>query len=461
MENIRIELHRLQSKIKGKILLPEDNEFDSARATWHIATDHRPALIVLAANAKDVIETIKFAGEVGQKVTVISTGHGPTRSASGGIMLRLSGMDAVRIDKEARTAYVEAGAKWSKVLEVAAKHGLAPLMGSSSDVGAVGYTLGGGLGWLARKYGLSLDNVNYFDIVTSDAEMKRAVRDNCDDLFWALSGAGSAFGVVTSMEIRLVPESFVYAGNLVYGHEDAGMLFDKYLEWIEELPDEMSSALVFANFPDLPIVPEPLRGKSAAIVRGCFAGNIEDGERIVNKLREWKQPIMDMWSKIPFSMADTISKDPKEPIPVAVTNVTIDELTEKAKVALLNMTYKDEGHSPILFTEIYHMGGRIASSDRSESVFAVRDAKYVIKIMGLVLGEGTRGFFNAAVTGLKDELKDELNREEYPNFLEGLEKFRHPGWLYPVDILEKLGRLKARFDPDNMFENGLEIGPVP
>lgn len=460
MENIRIELHRLQSKIKGKILLPEDREFDSARATWDAATDHRPALIVFAANAKDVIETVKFAGEVGQKVTVISTGHGPTRSASGGIMLRLSDMDAIRIDKESGTAYVEAGAKWSKVLEMAAVHGLAPLMGSSSDVGAVGYTLGGGLGWLARKYGMSLDYVNNFDIVTSDAELRRVARDTCDDLFWALSGAGSAFGAVTSMEIKLVPESFVYAGNLVYGLEDAGKLFDKYVEWTEELPDEMTSALVLANFPDMQIVPEPLRGKSVAMVRGCYAGHIEEGEELVNKLRSWKEPLIDMWSKIPFSMADTISNDPKEPIPVTVTNVTIDLLNEKAKADLLKLTFKDEGHSPILFTEIYHMGGRIASSDRSESIFAVRDAKFVVKIMGLVVGEGSRDLFNAAVAELRDELKDELNPETYPNFLEGLEKFSHPVRLYPGDILEKLGRLKARFDPDNMFENGLEIAPL-
>jgi hypothetical protein len=461
MNNTKMELHRLQSKIKGRIILPEDSEYDSAKATWDAATNHKPAVIVEAANAKDVIETIKFAGEEGQKVTVISTGHGPSRAADGGIMLKLSRMDAVRIDKDARTAYVEAGAKWARVLEEAAEYGLAPLMGSSSDVGAVGYTLGGGLGWLARKYGMSLDNVNYFDIVTSDAELRRAARDTCDDLFWALSGAGGAFGVVTSMEIRLMPESIVYAGNLVYGQEDAGMLLEKYIEWTESLPDEMSSALVLANFPDFPIVPEPLRGKSVAMVRGCFAGNAEDGERIVNDLREWKKPVIDMWSKIPFSMADTISNDPKDPIPVTITNVTIDDLSDKAKAALLKMTFRERGYSPILFTEIYHMGGKIASSDRSESVFAVRDAKYVIKIMGLVPAEEARRFFYQTVTGLRDELKVELNNEVYPNFLEGLEKFSHPGRLYPTETLEKLGRLKAKLDPDNMFENGLEIVPVP
>lgn len=461
MNNKKMELHRLQSKIKGRLIFPEDSDYGPAKATWDTATDHNPSVIVEAANAKDVIETIKFAGEEGQKVTVISTGHGPSRAADGGIMLKLSRMDAVRIDKDAKTAYVEAGAKWAKVLEEAAKFSLAPLMGSSSDVGAVGYTLGGGLGWLARKYGMSLDNVNYFDIVTSDAELRRAARDTCDDLFWAVSGAGGAFGVVTSMEIKLVPESFVYAGNLVYGQEEAGKLLEKYSEWTGSLPDEMSSALILANFPDFPIVPEPLRGKSVAMVRGCFAGNAEDGERIVNDLREWKKPVIDMWSKIPFGMADTISNDPKEPIPVTITNVTVDELSEKTKAALIKMTFRDTGYSPILFTEVYHMGGKIASSDRSESVFAVRDAKYVIKIMGLVPVEESRRSFTAAVAGLRDELKDELNKEAYPNFLEGLEKFRHPGRLYPSETLEKLCKLKAKFDPENMFENGLEIIPVP
>ncbi|ETA79381.1 FAD-binding oxidoreductase [Youngiibacter fragilis] len=461
MDNKKMELHRLQSKIKGRLIFPEDGDYGSAKATWDTVTDHSPSVIVEAVNAKDVIETIKFAGEESQKVTVISTGHGPTRAADGEIMLKLSRMDAVRIDEDAGTAYVEAGAKWAKVLEEAAKFGLAPLMGSSSDVGAVGYTLGGGLGWLARKYGMSLDMVNYFDIVTSDAELRRAARDTCDDLFWALSGAGGAFGVVTSMEIRLVPEIAVYAGNLVYGHEDAAMLLEKYAEWTESLPDEMTSALVLANFPDLPIVPEPLRGKSAAMVRGCFAGNAEDGERIVNDLRGWKSPVIDMWSKIPFSAADTISNDPKEPIPLTITNVTVDELSDKTKAALLKMTFKDTGNSPILFTEVYHMGGKISSSDRSESVFAVRDAKYVIKVMGLVPAEESRHSFTAAVIGLKDELKDELNNEAYPNFLEGLEKFNHPGRLYPAEILDKLGRLKVKLDPDNMFENGLDIVPVP
>ncbi len=247
---------QLAGKLKGALYLPGQPEYEQARKGFVLTVDQHPALILVASDSQDIQAGLEFARRHGLGVAVQSTGHGTVRPAEGALLILTRELDEVRIDAQAQTAWVGAGARWGSVLEKAQAVGLAPLLGSSPGVGVVGYTLGGGMGWLARKYGLAVDSVNHFELISADGRTLRASTEENADLFWALRGGGGNFGVVTGMEIRLYPVTQVYGGNLFYPAEDAREVFARYREWVKTLPEEMTSAIVLMNFPPLPVVPE-------------------------------------------------------------------------------------------------------------------------------------------------------------------------------------------------------------
>ena len=212
---------RLQMSLLGQSIAPGEPRYDEMRAAWNPTVDQHPALIVVAKSAADIAEAVQFARESNLSVAVQATGHGVIRAADDSLLIVTSDMTQVRINAEARTAWISAGAKWGKVLEQAQAVGLAPLLGSSPDVGAIGYTLGGGMGWLARKYGLSIDSVNCFEVVTAEGRIVVASETQNSDLFWGLRGGGGNLGVITGMEVRLYPVTKFYGGNLYYPIEQA------------------------------------------------------------------------------------------------------------------------------------------------------------------------------------------------------------------------------------------------
>jgi FAD/FMN-containing dehydrogenase len=230
-------LAQLRASISGQVITPEDTGYNAARQAWNLAVNQHPALIVIAQTADDIAEAVRFADAQDLSIAVQATGHGVIREASDSLLLVTSQLTDVRVDPSTRTAWVSAGAKWGRVLAQTQPFGLAPLLGSSPDVGAIGYTLGGGMGWLARKYGLSTDSVNRFELVTADGEIIRASREENADLSWGLRGGGGNFGVVTGMEIRLYPVTTVYAGNLYYPAQNAREVYAHYRQWIATAPD--------------------------------------------------------------------------------------------------------------------------------------------------------------------------------------------------------------------------------
>ena len=224
-------------------------------------------------------------------VAVKATGHGVIREANDSLLIVTSELTDVRVNADAQTAWVSAGTKWGRVLEETQAVGLAPVLGSSPDVGAVSYTLGGGMGWLARKYGISADSVNQFELVTADGNLVHASAAENADLFWALRGGGGNFGVVTAMEIRLYPVTKVYGGNSFYPIEKAKEVYARYRNWIVNAPDELTSSVLIMNFPPFPQIPERLRGQSFVMVRGCYCGPLEQGKELLKYWRDWQSPI--------------------------------------------------------------------------------------------------------------------------------------------------------------------------
>src|SRR3712207_5085281 len=257
-----LNLDAFRTGLRGVAYAPGEEGYDESRKAWNLNAHQHPALVVMALGAADAIAAVRLARDEGLGVGVMATGHGVASACDGGVLINTSRMRGVRVDPEAQSARVEAGALWRDVMPEAQAFGLAGLSGSSSGVGVVGYTLGGGFGWLGRKYGFNADSVREADVVTADGELLRVSAYEHPDLFWGLKGGGGNFGVVTSLEFALYPLTTVFGGNLFYSLERAPEVLDLYSRWVETLPDEMTTAIAFMNFPPMPELPEPLRGGS-------------------------------------------------------------------------------------------------------------------------------------------------------------------------------------------------------
>src|SRR3954449_7944300 len=288
MQHSSTELRTLRALSRGDVVSPSDTSYDEARAAWNLAADQRPAAVVLPENESDVAFAMAYAREAGLRVSVQGTGHNPMPlgEMSDSVLIRTSRMRQVDIDPGARRARVQAGAIWSDVAAPANGHGLAALVGSSPDVGVVGYSLGGGIGYLGRKYGIQTNSVTAIELVTPDGDRVRTDAEHDPDLFWALRGGGGNFGVVTAIEFRLYPVSSVYGGWLIWPWEDSQRVIERWVDWTRTGPDEVTSMARIMQLPPIPDVPEMLRGRQIVVVSAAFLGSSEDGDRLLEPLRE-------------------------------------------------------------------------------------------------------------------------------------------------------------------------------
>ena len=453
MEYTASMLAELRAQVQGAVVTPTDAAYDEARSAWNLSVSQYPALVVIAETAMDVVAAVRFAREFNLDIAVQSTGHGITLPADDCMLLVTSRMTGVTIDAEAQIAHVQGGAQWHNVLGPAQEVGLAPLLGSSPNVGVVGYTLGGGMGWLARKYGLATDSVVYFDVVTADGKLIRASADEHSDLFWALRGGGGSFGVITALGFRLYPETVVYGGDLIYPIEMARDVFTRYRDWIATAPDALTSSIVIINLPPLPVVPEPLRGQTVVMVRGCYAGPVEEGEALVQQWIDWQAPIMNMFQALPFSQVGLISSDPSDPMPDMVSGGWMRELSDEAIDTLIRYG----AFSPLTVTEVRHAGGAIARVDPESAAFSHRDAPLVLCLIGMPFSPDAHTALSAHIVEMKKALGSAMHGGVYMNFLEGHESRQRTHEAYLPDTYRRLIAIKAKYDPENVFCHGFNI----
>jgi FAD/FMN-containing dehydrogenase len=255
------DLGTLRTAVTGDVFTQGDHGYDEARQAWNLTTDERPAVVVVAESATDVVHAVRFARSRGMRIAPQGTGHGsePLEPLEDAMLLRTVRMRDVRIDPAARTARAEAGALWQDVTVPAGQHGLAALAGSSANVRVTAYTLGGGMGWLARRYGLAANSVTAAEIVTPDGRLRRADADHEPDLFWAVRGGGGSVGVVTALEMRLHPVRELYAGALFFPIQRTAEVLHAWRAWTGTVPDEVTSLGRILRLPPLPEVPEPNR----------------------------------------------------------------------------------------------------------------------------------------------------------------------------------------------------------
>jgi FAD/FMN-containing dehydrogenase len=389
-------------------------------------------------------------------VAIQATGHGVARAVDGDMLIVTKELDEVTVDDDAWTARIGAGVTWGPVLEAAQDVGLAPLLGSTTGVGAIGYTLGGGMGWLARRYGLSADLVRNFEIVTADGIIRLASPEHDQELFWALRGGGAGtLGVVTAMEIDLVPVTDVYAGNLIYPAEMAREVVARYRRWIASAPEELTSSFLMARFPDMDGVPDPLRGGSFVIIRGCHSGPLADGQAAVDEWRQWRTPLVDMFGPMPFRMADTISNDPLDPMPGRATSAWLADIDDAVVDVMIDTVF--DPTSPVLLAEVRHAAGAIARGDGSASAYGNRDAAHVLEMVGLVPDAMVVAMVEARFAAAVAALDGHLTGGAYLNFMEGEERRRRSRDGFSPEAWVRLRAAKAHFDPDDVFSHGLDL----
>ncbi|MGH3145618.1 MAG: FAD-binding oxidoreductase, partial [Rubrobacter sp.] len=376
-------LEALRAGLRGTAYAQGEDGYDDASRAWNLAAHQEPALVVVAEGAADVLVAVRFARDAGMGVGVMATGHGVGAPCDGGVLINTSRMKSVRVDPVAQTARVEAGALWADVIPEATAHDLAGLLGSTSHVGVVGYTMGGGFGWLGRRYGFNAASVTEADVVTADGELLRVSADEHPDLFWGLKGGGGNFGIVTSLEFKLYPVSMLYGGNLIYPVEKAREVLEVYARWSAELPDEMTSGVAFLNVPPLPAVPEPLRGKSVIALRGCYCGeSLESGEELLRPVREeLGETIMDTFGPMPYAAMDSISMDPVDPMGARQSSEMLSELSPEAIDALVEVAGAGS-NSPLILLEIRQLGGALARTVDHLGTMGKGDSKLIMNGVG-------------------------------------------------------------------------------
>ena len=449
----------LRANIQGEVIAPGDPQYDQARLAWNLTVDQHPAVIVVPQHTADVVTAVQFACEVGLGIAVQATGHGNVRPANGAMLMLTSAMQEVYINPETRTAWVSAGAKWEPVLKKAQAAGLAPLLGSTPDVGAVGYTLGGGFGWLGRKYGLSLDNVNSFELVTAVGELLVASKTENPDLFWGLRGGGGSLGIITGMEIRLFPVTDVYGGNLIYPIDMAKEVFARYRSWIQSAPDELTSSIIIMNYPPLPEMPEPLRGQSFVQVRGCYSGNLAQGEELLRYWRDWRAPFIDDFKPMPFADVATISNDPIDPLPGLSSGAWVHELSDDVIETLIKFGSATMG-SPLIFAEVRHVGGAVSQVKPGSTAYSNRDANHILQVVGVAPTPESHRDLQQYYSQLMQALGSALTGGVYLSFLEGVEAQDRVEDGYSPLAFQRLRELKARYDPENRLRFSFNISPA-
>jgi FAD/FMN-containing dehydrogenase len=460
----RSTLEELRAGLRGAAYAPGEVGYDEARKAWNLNVHHHPALVVVAQGAADVIAAVRLARDEGLGVGVMATGHGVVSPCDGGVLINTSRMKSVRVDPEAQTARVEPGALWTDVIPEAQVFGLSGLMGSSTAVGVVGYTMGGGLGWLGRKYGFNADSMREADVVSADGELLKVSAYEHPDLFWGLKGGGGNFGIVTSMEFALYPLTTVYGGNLFYPVERAAEVLDLYNRWIDTLPDEMTTAVAFVNFPPLQRVPEPLRGRRFIAVRGCYCGEpVEGGDELLGPWREFGEPQVDTFRVMPYREMDTISMNPVDPTAPYTQVELLGDLPPEAIEKLVELAGA-KSESPLVTLEIRQLGGTLAQPPADLSPIGRRDSRFIMYGLGFspspeVTPEVAQRL-REHLAYVAEEMRPYETGATFVNFLIlgdwDLERTRAS---YSPEDWDRLVELKDRYDPTNLFRFNRNIPP--
>lgn len=380
---IDTQLEQLRTTVSGTVALPGEPGYELA-TPWNVAVPVRPAAVVVVENDADIAATVRFAADHGLKVAVQRTGHGAVPLGDDVLLVHTGRLNECVIDPATHTARIGAGLVWQDVIDAAAPHGLAPLSGSATTVGVVGYLTGGGIGPMVRTYGLSSDHVRAFDFVTGNGDVLRATPDEHAELFWGLRGGKATLGIVSAVEIDLVPVSHFYGGAVYFDGDDAAAVAHAWLDWCVDLPEHSSTSLAFLQLPPLPQVPAPLAGKLTVAVRFASLADEAEAEALISGLRSAATPVLDGIAMLPWAAVGAVHADPVDPMPTHEYSALTGTLTHDAIDALLSVAGPG-AHSPQTVVEVRLLGGALAREPRHRSAFCHRDADFALMVAGVLV----------------------------------------------------------------------------
>lgn len=445
-------------RIKGQVVLPGDPDYETAREAKNTIYNRKPAIIVRAEDAADVSRSITFARRFGLKLSVKGGGHsiGGHSVNNGGLVIDMRRMNNIRVDAENRTAWAQSGAVAREFLAAVEPYGLAVPFGDAGSVGLGGITLGGGIGYLVRKHGLTIDNLLGIEMVTADGQIIQATETENPELFWALRGGGGNFGVVTGFQYRLVEVPQIYGGALVLPATKD--VIREYAKLSLEAPEELTSISMVIKAPPMPFIPEDKVGTPSLIVFTAYSGDVEKGPEAVAPLRALAEPIADTLGPMPLSGLYAYLEPAEAPARARVRSGFYDELNDDILDATL--AFVENGPASMNFLQVRPIGnGAMNRVAREATAFSHRDAQYMLAIIDHwenpeedAENERWVDSFWEAISGYR--------RGAYSNFLqdEGEGRVRES---YGAEAFERLAKLKLRYDPANVFSGNENIKPQP
>ena len=445
----------LQSRLHGQVLSEGDEAWDASRQTFNLTHDQRPAALVRVANADDVAETVRYASRRGLRIAPQSTGHnaGPIEGLEDSLLLRTDLLQEIRIDVAARRARVGSGVRWAAVADPASEVGLAPLSGSSRDVGITGYSLGGGMGWLARKHGLQANALTAVEIVTADGELRRIDHDNETDLFWAVRGGSGNYGVVTALEFELFETPEIYAGSLFFPFEQASEVIHAWHELVAAgLPDEITTVARIMQFPPLEEVPEVVRGKSFTILQAAYLGNEREGAELVRPLAELG-PAMNTFAMVEPNALGYLAMDPEDPMPYVGSARLVSDVSAAGIDAFVGAAGPGSG-SELANVELRSLGGALARRSPGGGARATLRGDYLTFAVGGVFTPDAYGEVQRQAEAVSAAMTPWDAGTRYLNFEEGVADAR---LFYDEDTFRLLRALRTEWDPTGLFLANHEI----
>jgi FAD/FMN-containing dehydrogenase len=450
-----ISTPQLVANLRGRVIGPDDPQYDQARTVFYGGFDRRPAVIVRVADAGDVSRVVSFAREAGLELAVRGGGHSVAGHgvSDGGVVLDLSEMRALDIDADRRTAWAEAGLTAGEYTSAAAERGLATGFGDTGSVGIGGITLSGGVGFLVRKHGLTIDSLQAADVVTADGELLRADAETHPDLFWAIRGGGGNFGVATRFQFRLHElESFVGGFLVLPANPD---VIASFVAQAEAAPDELSTIANVMPAPPLPFLPAEHHGRLVVLALLGYAGGVEDGERAIAPFRSLATPIADLVRPMSYPEMYPPEEEGYHPVAVART-MFVDTVDRRASETMVD--HLEAATATIAVTQIRVLGGAVARVSPGATAYAHRQSRIMVNVAALYERDEERVVHQAWVDALAGALR-QRDAGAYVGFLgeEGEERVRA---AYPGSTWNRLTAIKARYDPGNLFRLNQNIPPA-
>jgi FAD/FMN-containing dehydrogenase len=447
---------------RGRLISAGHADYDTARAVWNGAVDRRPRLIARCIGAADVVAAVRFARDHDLEIAIRGGGHNVAGTAvcDDGIVIDLSAMRAVRVDPAGRRAWVQGGALWGDVDHETQAHSLATTGGIVSHTGVAGLTLGGGIGWLMRKHGLTVDNLLAAEVVTAGGELLRASEHEHPDLFWALRGGGGNFGVVTAFEFRLHSVGpTVLAGPILWDATDAGEVLRFYRDFVRNAPDELGTVVRFGAAPPLSVIREDLHWRPVVMLGACYSGPIEDGEQVLRPLRAFRTPLLDLVGPAPYvGFQSALDPTVLHGWNYYWKSTHLPELRDDLIDVIAGHAFSCS--SPRSYVAMFHLKGAVSRVADGATAFGNRQASHAMTVDAVWRpGEDdfgdrdtawTRGFF-AALGRFREGV--------YVNFLGGDEDADRVREAYGGSVYDRLVDVKTTYDPDNVFRHNQNIRP--